>query len=209
MKQFSILILLLFFTAGLFAQGFEGTIKFSRKNYFDQTDYMYTISHGKVKIDEYNQEGKVVGTMLVDLKSKEVIAINHDRKMYMDVEANESAKDLSKCESFKTTEKKDIQGYSCTKWTVKNDDFKTTGEYWVVDQPNYFFFKDLMDALKRKDRIALYFMQIPDNAGYFPIMGKEVGYDGKVKAELITEKMTRKKVSESEFSIPKGYTKFN
>ena len=116
---------------------------------------------------------------------------------------------LSKCQTFKTTEKKVILGQKCTKWVVKNSDFKSKGEYWVIDGGNYFFFKDLLSVLNRKDKIALYFMQIPENAGYFPIMGKEIGDDGTVKAELITKKITRKKYSDDFFKLPEGYKKFN
>lgn len=209
MRHLKLLSVFILISASVFGQGFEGVIEFTRKNYFDKTDYIYYVSHGHVKIDELNKDGKVVGTMLVDLKDKSVIAINHDRKMYMDVESKSSTKDMSVCMTYKKTEKKDILGYSCTKWVVDNSVLKSKAEYWVIDKANYFFFKDLLDALKRKDKIALYFMQIKENAGYFPIMGKEIGYDGKIKAELITNKMTRKKIPESEFEIPKGYEKFN
>ncbi len=211
MKKIKLLttLIALFFAANTFAQAFEGTIEFTRKNYFDQTNYVYYVSQGKVKIDELNKDGKIMGTMLVSLKDKTVIAINHDRKMYMDVKAKSSTKDMSMCMTYKKNEKKDILGYSCTKWVVDNPRLKSKAEYWVIEKGNYFFFKDLLDALKRKDKIALYFMQIKENAGYFPIMGKEIGYDGKVKAEFITNKITRKKIDAKEFIIPKGYEKFN
>lgn len=109
---------------------------------------------------------------------------------------------------YKTNEKKEIQGYQCTKWVVDNSDFRTKATYWVIDNANYFFFKDLLAALNRKDKIALYFMLIRENAGYFPIMGKEVTYEGKTKDEFITKKITRKKISSDSFKIPAGYKEF-
>lgn len=211
MKQLKLIstLLLIVFSTITFAQGFEGKIEFTRKNTFDQTNYNYYVSHGHVKIDELNKDDKVVGTMLINLKTKTAISINHDRKMYMEVKTRPSTKDLSKCETFKTTEKKEILGQKCTKWVVKNADLKSTAEYWVIDNANFFFFKELLNILNRKDKIALYFMQIPENAGYFPIKGKEVGIDGKVKAELITNKITRKKLDENIFKTPDGYKEFN
>ena len=200
---------LILFTSLTFAQGFEGQIDFVRKNTFDATQYTYYVSHGFVKIDELNKDGKVVGTMIVDLKNKTAVSINHDRKMYMDINTKPSTKDMKMCMTFKKNEKKEILGYKCTKWVVKNDTYKTEGEYWVIDDANFFFFKELLNILNRKDKIALYFMQIHENAGFFPIMGKEIGYDGKVKAELITKKITRKKIAEAIFKIPEGYKKFN
>lgn len=205
----TITLLFVLITSLTFAQGFEGQIDFVRKNAFDATKYTYYVSREHVKIDEINKDGKVVGTMIVDLNKKTAVSINHDRKMYMDVKTKPSTKNMDMCMTFKKNEKKEILGYKCTKWIVKNDTYKTQGEYWVIDNANFFFFKELLDILNRKDKIALYFMQIKENAGYFPIMGKETGYDGKVKAELITKKITRKKLNESIFKIPAGYKKFN
>ncbi len=207
LKTFTFTIFLLF-TVSLIGQGFQGVIEFKRINYFDETAYIYYISANNVRIDELKKDGVVSGTMLVNLKTKKVIAINHDRKMYMNIKSTPSVKDMSNCETFKTTEKKVILGQNCTKWTVSNADFNSKATYWVIDKGNYFFFKDLLSALNRKDKIGLYFMQIPENAGYFPIMGKEVGDDGKLKAKMETTKMTKKKIDASMFNIPSGYQKF-
>lgn len=190
------------------AQGFEGTIEFTKKNYFDETKYIYYISSTMVRIDELKKDGKISGTMLVNLKSKTVTAINHDRKLHMNIKSKPSIKDLSNSEIFKTNEKKTILGYNCVKWTVSNADFKSKAEYWVIEKGNYFFFKDLLTALNRKDKEALYFMQIPRNAGFFPIIGEEKGFDGKLKSRLETTKMTKGKIASSKFNIPTGYEEF-
>ncbi len=207
LKSFTVTFCLLI-TAILLAQNFEGIIEFNRKNYYDETKYIYYISAGKVRIDELKKDGSISGTMQVNLKTKEVVAVNHDRKLYMEIKSKPSVKDLSKSNMVKTNEKKEILGYSCVKWTVSNPDFQSKAEYWVIDKGNYFFFKDLLAALNRKDKVALYFMQIQDNAGYFPIVGEEKGFDGKLKSQLETTKMFRKKVDASKFKIPNGYQKF-
>ena len=200
--------LFLILTTFLIAQDFEGTIEFTKKSHFDETKYVYYISSSKVKIDELDKDGKVNGTMLVDFKTKKVIALNHDRKLQMEIKSKASVKDLSKSEMFKTTEKKTILGYNCVKWTVSNTDFKSKAEYWVIEKSNYLFFNQLLTALNRKDKIALYFMQIPENLGFFPIIGEETTLDGKLKARLETTKMTRKKIASSEFKIPSDYKEF-
>jgi len=207
LKSFTLVITLIV-TTFIMAQGFEGTLEFTRKNYFDETKYIYYITSSNVRIDELNDEGKVNGTMLVDLKTKKVIAVNHDRKLHMEIKSKKSVKDLSKSEIFKTTEKKTILGKKCTKWTVSNPDYKSKAEYWVIDKGDYFFFKELLTALNRKDKIALYWMQIPENTGFFPIIGEEKGFDGKLKSKLQTTKMTKKKVPAAQFKIPAGYTEF-
>ncbi|MCO6499001.1 MAG: DUF4412 domain-containing protein [Vicingus serpentipes] len=195
-------------TATLFAQDFEGVIEFRRINYYDTTNYTYHISSDQVKIDEYNKDGKVTGTMLVNLNTQEVLAVNHDRKLYMNIESKPSVKDLSNSKIEKTQQTKKVLGYDCVKWTVDNPDYKSKAEYWVVKDGNYSYFKRLLTALNRKDKIALYFMQVPGNAGFFPIIGEEKGYDGKLRARLETKKVTKKKLSTTTFNIPAGYTEF-
>jgi hypothetical protein len=207
LKSISITLCLIISAISI-AQNFEGTIEFTRKNYFDETKYIYHITSSKVRIDELDKDLKVTGTMLVDLKTKKVIAINHDRKLHMEITSKPSVKDLSKSETFKTTEKKNILGLNCVKWTVSNPDYKSKAEYWVVEDGSYFFFKDLLTALNRKDKVALYWMQIPENSGFFPIVGQEKGFDGKLKSKLSATKMTKKKIDESKFKIPAGYKEF-
>ena len=202
------LILSLIITTVLVAQNFQGTIEFTKTNYFDETKYIYYVSSSMVRIDEINDDGSITGTMLVNLKTKEVTAINHGRKVHMKIKSKPSVKDLSKCETFKTSETKVILGHKCVKWTVSNSDFKSKAVYWVIEKGNYLFFKDLLTALNRKDKEALYFMQIPENAGFFPITGEEKSFQGKLKSRLETTKMTKKKVDSSKFKIPKGYKEF-
>jgi len=206
--KLTLLSALILITTLLSAQNFEGIINFTRTNYYDATNYIYYVSSDKVRIDELDKDGKVSGTMIVNLKTKDVIAINHERKLFMHINSKPSVKDLSNSQMFKTSETKKILGLGCTKWTVSNPDYKSKATYWVVNDANYFFFKQLLTALNRKDKIALYFMQIPDNAGYFPIMGEEIGFDGKLKAKLETNKIVRKKINTKTYNIPAGYVEF-
>lgn len=192
----------------LMAQNFQGTIEFTKKNQFDETNYVYYVSSSMVRIDELEKDGSITGTMLVNLRTKKVTAINHDRKLHMNVKTKPSVKDLSNCETFKTNEKKNILGYDCVKWTVNNPEFKSKAEFWVIEKGDYLFFKDLLTALNRKDKEALYFMQIPENTGYFPIIGQETSYDGKLKSRLETTKMTKRKIDPITFKIPTGYKEF-
>ena len=207
LKSTTLILSLIITTLG-FSQNFEGTIGFTKKNHFDETNYIYYVTSSQVRIDELKKDGTISGTMLVDLKTKKVTAINHERKMHMNIKSKPSIKDLSKCETFKTTEKKVILGKKCVKWTVTNKDMKTKAEYWVIENGSYFFFKSLLSALNRKDKEALFFMQIPENAGFFPIVGEVKGLDGKLKSKLETTKMTKKKIDSGKFKIPAGYKEF-
>jgi len=198
----------LMITSVIFSQGFEGIIEFQNKSYYDETNYIYYISGEQVRIDELDDDGKISGTMLINLSTKKVLALNHSRKLYMEIKSKPSIKNLTNSKIFKTSESKKVLGYDCTKWTVDNPDYKSKATYWVINDANYFFFKQLLSSLNRKDKIALYFMQIPENAGFFPILGEEKGYDGKLKTRLKTNKLTPKKVDQKLFKIPAGYTEF-
>jgi len=206
--KLTILSVFIIATTALFAQDFEGIVEFRRINYYDTTNYTYHISPKQVKIDEYNDDGKIMGTMLVNLETKKVLAINHARKLYMNIESKPSVKDLSNSKIVKTQQTKKVLGYNCVKWTVDNPDYKSKAEYWVVKESDFSFFKRLLTALNRKDKVALYFMQIPQNAGFFPIIGEEKGHDGKLRARLETKKVIQKKISSSTFDIPAGYEEF-
>jgi len=198
----------LMITSVIFSQGFEGVIEFQNKSYYDETNYIYYISGEQVRIDELDDAGKITGTMLINLSTKKVLALNHSRKLYMEIKSKPSIKNLTNSKIFKTSESKKVLGYDCTKWTVDNPDYKSKATYWVINDANYFFFKQLLSSLNRKDKIALYFMQTPENAGFFPILGEEKGYDGKLKTRLKTNKLTPKKVDPKLFKIPAGYTEF-
>lgn len=201
-------VIFIFFSSVITAQNFEGVIKFKHIKYFDTTDYVYYISPNKVKIDELDRDGKVAGTMLVNLTTKKVLAINHSRKLFMEIKSKPSVKNLSKSKVSKTNETKKVLGHTCTKWVVDNPDYKSKAEYWVINDDKYLFFNQLLTTINRKDKIALYFMQIPENMGYFPITGKEKGYDGKLRAQLETKKLTRKIIDNRTFNVPAGYQEF-
>lgn len=207
MKIFST-IFTLFIASLSFAQDFEGVVEFTKVNYLDETNYIYYISPTNIRIDELDDKGNIQGTMLVNLTLKTTIAVNHERKLYMEIKSSPSIKNLNNTKISKTKETKMVLGHLCTKWVVSNSDYKTKATYWVVNEKKYSFFKNLLSTLNRKDKIALYFMQIPGNMGFFPILGEEVGFDGKLRTRLKTTKLTPKKVVAKKFAIPVGYKKF-
>ena len=55
LKSFT-LTLCLIITTVIMAQSFEGTIEFTKKNYFDETKYIYYITTKKVRIDELKKD---------------------------------------------------------------------------------------------------------------------------------------------------------
>ncbi|MGB0369130.1 MAG: hypothetical protein ACPGD8_06975, partial [Flavobacteriales bacterium] len=76
--------LLVFFSLTAGAQGFEGSIYFTKSNMLDVTQYAYHVKGNMVRIDEMVEgSDELVAALLVDLTSDEMIALSHERKLYM------------------------------------------------------------------------------------------------------------------------------
>lgn len=199
------LAFLLFTATATFAQGFEGIIEFKKMSFMDTTLYRYYVKGNQVRIEEMGSKGKVSGVMLVDLAAKKVVALNMDRKLYMDVE-NKPATMNGKLEVNKKGGSKKVCGQDAKVWTVTNKDENTTVTYSVASG-KYDFFVPLLKTLNRKDKTAVYFLQVSDNAGVFPVEAIEKA-GNEVKTSLITTKIEKKPVDLSLFQVPKDFQKY-
>lgn len=191
---------------GLRAQAFEGVIEFTKTTGPVVTGYKYFVKGDFVRIEEVSSRGDVQGIMLVDTRDKTVTAISPERKLYMDVPNTRLPKEVQ-VQVQKTSDTRDFVGYKCEKWVVKSpkDDRQIT--YWVAaDEFN--FFRPLLETLNRKDETALYFLEIKDAKGVFPLLGIEQKMDGAEVSRLEVSKVTKAPQKSSLFEIPAGYNKF-
>lgn len=191
---------------GLCAQAFEGVVEFTKTTGPVVTGYKYFVKGDFIRIEEVSSRGEVQGIMLVDTRDKTVTAISPERKLYMDVPNTRLPKEVQ-VQVQKTPDTRDFAGYKCEKWVVKNpkDDRQIT--YWVAaDEFN--FFRPLLETLNRKDETALYFLEIKDASGVFPMLGIEQKMDGAEVSRLEVSKVTKSAQKSSLFEIPAGYNKF-
>jgi hypothetical protein len=170
------------------------------------TSYKYYVKGEHVRIEEISARGDVQGIMLVDTRDKTVTALSPDRKLYMDVPNMRLPKDV-KTEVKKTGEMKEIAGYKCEKWIVKgaSDDRQIT--YWVAAD-KFDFFIPLLETLNRKDEQAVFFLEVPDASGVFPMLGIEQKMDGAEVSKLQVTKVTKGMQKPALFEIPAGFNKF-
>jgi hypothetical protein len=188
------------------AQAFEGVIEFTKTTGPVVTNYRYFVKGEHVRVEEVSSRGEVQGIMLVDTRDRTVTALSPERKLYMDVPNTRLPKDVE-VQIQKSSDLKDIAGYKCEKWVVKSpkDDRQIT--YWVAaDEFN--FFRPLLETLNRKDETALYFLEIKDAKGVFPLLGIEQKMDGAEVSRLEVSKVTKAPQKSSLFEIPAGYNKF-
>ncbi|MFN3875576.1 MAG: DUF4412 domain-containing protein [Flavobacteriales bacterium] len=190
----------------LSAQAFEGVIEFTKTTGPVVTGYKYYVKGDFIRIEEVSSRGEVQGIMLVDTRDKTVTAISPERKLYMDVPNTRLPKEVQ-VQIQKTADTREFAGYKCEKWVVKSqkDDRQIT--YWVAaDEFN--FFRPLLETLNRKDETALYFLEIKDAKGVFPMLGIEQKLDGAEVSRLEVTKVTKAPQKSSLFEIPPGYNKF-
>jgi hypothetical protein len=145
--------------------------------------------------------------MLADVKAHTLTALSPDRKLYMDVENKSVATPTGKPEVTKTTNTKTIAGYNCTQWRVKNKEENTEISYFVAEG-KFDFFIDLIKTLNRKDKTATYFLQIPENTGFFTLEATERSLTREERVRFETIKIEKKSVDKKMFEIPKEYAKY-
>lgn len=199
-------IALLCLGTGLNAQSFEGVIEFTKTTGPVVTTYRYHVKGDYIRIEEVNSRGDVQGIMLVDTRDKTVTALSPERKLYMDVPNMRLPKEVETLVQ-KTSEMKEFAGYKCEKWVVKSTKEDRVLTYWVAaDEFNFFI--PLLETLNRKDEQAVFFLQIKDAKGVFPMLGIEQKTDGAEVSRLEVTKVTKGAQKASLFEIPAGYNKF-
>jgi hypothetical protein len=70
------------------------------------------------------------------------------------------------------------------------------------------FFRPLLETLNRKDETAMFFLEVKDSAGAFPLLGIEQKMDGAEVSRLEVSKVTKAVQKPALFEIPAGYNKF-
>ena len=188
------------------AQSFEGIVEFTKTTGPVVTSYKYYVKGERVRIEEIGARGEVQGIMLVDTRDKTVTAISPERKLYMDVPNMRLPKDVE-VQVQKTSDLKDIAGYKCEKWLVKSPKEDRQITYWVAAD-DFDFFVPLLETLNRKDEQAVFFLQVKDNGGVFPMLGIEQKTDGAEVSRLEVSKVTKGAQKPALFEIPAGYNKF-
>lgn len=208
LKIVSVVIVIAAFSFAAVAQSFEGIIEFKKATTTDTTNYVYYVQGNQVRIDEIGSKShKVEGTFLVDMDTKTMTSLNHDRKLYMD-QATPAAPVLKgTCDVKKGATVKTIQGYKCAEYVVTNNDENTKITYYIAEG-KFAFFDKLLRQLNRKDKSSTYYLQIKDTKNMFPMLSTQTDLSGKEQVKLEVIKITKKVVDPTMFQIPKGYNKF-
>lgn len=194
------------FAATANAQSFEGTISFKKSVGPITANYTYHVKGDKVRIEEIDEDGNVQGIMLVNTSENEVLALSPERKMFIEVPNKRPSRktDLSIEE---TSNEKKILGLDCKEWKVISAEDNREISYWLANN-NFDFFVPMLKTLNRKDKLAVFFLKLPNQTGAFPLLGVESQEDGTELTKLEVKEVNESKLSDDLFAIPNGYTKF-
>lgn len=195
-----------FATAGFASDPFEGTIKFTKTIGPVTANYVYYVKGDKVRVEELGENGEVQGIMIVDTKANTVKALSPERKMFIDVPNKRPARE-SEVYVQKTGKSEVINGYKCTEVKVTGKDDGREVTFWVADD-DFDFMIPMLETLNRKDKLAVYFMNVPDIEGMFPMVGVERKSDGVELTKLRVNEVQKTNLDDSLFEIPVEYAKF-
>jgi len=205
LKRWSLLPLLLLLCSSAFADSFQGYIEFTWTKNNEATQYKYYVKGDNIRIEEVNESGGIEGVMLVNTTSGTAYALSPAQKLYSIVNNKAPAKlpgDLTKGSKSKT-----IAGYDCTEYTVVNKDLDRKCHYFVAHK-DFDFFLPLIDNLKRKENLMLFYPSIPNAAGGFPMIGEETDLAGNLIMRLEVTKVVQATIGDDLFVLPSDYTEF-
>lgn len=193
-------------------KAFEGAIKFMQQSLSDTLYYTYHIKDNAVRLDIHEGCQGCSGSdnsILFDLAKNTVTAISPARKIYVNVPVKPYKKQgESEFEIIKSKNNKVIAGYKCYQWRVKNKSQKTEISYWVAFD-NFFFFDDFLKLWNRSEKHSVFFLQIPDIDGYFPMMSEERTLLREEKMKLSVVDIKKTKQEDNLFKIPDGYRNYD
>lgn len=192
------------------AQSFEGSIEFKMETNKDTTTNIYYVKGNDVKLDQIGRKsGKVEGSIVFNLNTKEIKFLNPVRKVWSEHKSESAPVISGKCDVSKGTGTKMVQGIKCNEYIVKNAEENTQITYWIASG-KYDFFVPLVKAWNRKDKQSVYFNQLKDlPKGSMPLLSEEKQLtDGKLISKLEVSKMSKGSIDASKLAIPADYKKF-
>lgn len=191
---------------------FEGKIRFVQETVEDTLYYTYFIKENFVRLDVLDDCKSCTKTdnyMIFDLSKNSITAVKPSRKMYISIPPKPYVDNKDQnFQIIKSKNNKKIQGYKCYQWRVKNKEQNTEVSFWVA-QDNFNFFEDFLRLWNRSEKHAVYFLQIPENEGFFPMLSEERTTLREQKMTLRVMEISKQNLDPSMFNLPKDYKSYD
>lgn len=190
---------------------FEGSIYFIQETKGDTLYYTYHIKNNLVRLDIHEgcKNCSIPDNYMVfDISKGTIIAVKPSRKMYITVPPKPYvASTDEQYQIIKTKNNKKIQGYKCYQWRVRNKAQNTEIAYWVAED-HFYFFDEFLKLWNRSEKHAVYFLQISDSDGFFPMLSEERTTLREQKMTLKVLRIEKKPLEMSLFQLPKDYKSY-
>ena len=200
-------LLSIFFFHAQSPTDFSGKIHFKQTKGSAQMSYNYFVKGEMIRVEEFNEDDKLVGTHLVNIKKKDHLVISPERKLFLKPKKRRSPANLE-IDVTKPTNKKTILGFDCFEVIAVNQQQDRKIVYWIT-KDNYSFFKPLIATLNRKDKQQLYFQKIKGMENCIPLKVTEyVISTGKPISTSKVLSIDSKSLEDSLFMVPESYSEF-
>lgn len=183
---------------------FEGKIKLLVSEEGNKNTIEYLAKGDRIRLEIADADE--VGSMIFDSKTKSMMIIMPEQKMYMEMNfdftgADSYFEDDSHSGKItRTGEKKTIKGYECEKWIAEDDNYLT--ESWLTDKlGGFMFFGNPMESAGSDWKSKL------STPNLFPLL-VNVYESGKLVNTIEVVEIIEQKMDNSLFSAPSGYQKF-
>jgi hypothetical protein len=187
---------------------FEGVIEIIKKTQFDTISYSLTVKNNLVRLDPSPSEKNTTESLLFDLNKNTIVALHHDKKMYMIVPVqNNFTTEHENIKINKTHNFKYISGVKCYQWRVKNLTENTEITYWVAGN-QFGFYQNFLRLWNKSDKCYKYFLAIPEVYGSIPVQQIERTLLRDTRTTVFINNISSQKVDSSSVRIPDDYTLF-
>jgi len=187
------------------ASDFEGNISFVCETVFDTTYITIMVKGDMIRVDEFNKNYQLQASRIINLPKEMAIAISHQQKLYTNITVSPSNGTISNSLNLKKTGNyKEINGYKCYQWRVKDVQRNTEIAYWVAEE-RFDFFESLLKFLDRTEYSLKIFNNIPGCDRYFPLLTEERTLLRKDKLRIAVVEINETTLNSKIFEIPEGY----
>ncbi len=187
---------------------FNGKFELIERTLYDTSQYIIYIHNDKARIDK-NYRTTKKESYLLNLKTGEMIALNHQKKLYSSIPVVEEKPSLdSTFTVIKTNINKNILGQNCAQWRVKNRNDNTEITYWVSTN-NYGFYYYLNKVWDASKKYHKYFQIIPQSFGFMPFEIVERNLLRDIKSSVNMTSISNQMLDTSLFTVPSDYKHFS
>lgn len=198
----------LFFLQNALAKSFEGNITLVKATFYDTTYYTFTVKENMVRIDEKNAKLQIMQSLIIDLQGRKITALSPSQKLFTTLQKFKSSASYQKDYTvIKSENFKYIDGQKCFLWRIRNSNLNVEMSFWVFES-DFDFFNEVVGLLGSTEDYAkycMYFDQIPNAQGYFPMLMVEKTLLRDEKMKVFVQQINRKKVDSRSFIVPNDY----